>query len=206
MKNYALNEKQEKTYILNYYVKDGKIIINLANGEKEELDYSLENKKIILERMKKQVIDSLSLLSECKKSLKRLYLIESVLVAFLITNLLSIINDKAENEAASYIAEGIVAPFAISNAISIVNYNKILNDILKNKMFIYNEELFSKDNLNNHYIHGINKRIKLFLVDKDEITLNDMDNISYRDFKKLLAALKYNHDFDEKIKVKKLEK
>lgn len=55
MKDYTLNKEDERTFILNYEVKDNKIIVNFASGKKYEVPYTEEDEKIILTLMKEQV-------------------------------------------------------------------------------------------------------------------------------------------------------
>ena len=45
MKNYTISNVDAKTFILNYEIKDGQIIINLASKEKLEVPYTEENEK-----------------------------------------------------------------------------------------------------------------------------------------------------------------
>lgn len=45
MKNYTISNVDAKTFILNYEIKDGQIIINLASKEKYVIPYTEENEK-----------------------------------------------------------------------------------------------------------------------------------------------------------------
>ena len=45
MKNYSLNYNEYKMFILNYEIKDDRIIINYADGEKSLIPYTFQNEK-----------------------------------------------------------------------------------------------------------------------------------------------------------------
>ena len=58
MKNYALNEKEEYNFILNYKKEKDKVVIKYANGDQFIMPYSIELEKMLLQQMRKQVINA----------------------------------------------------------------------------------------------------------------------------------------------------
>ena len=71
MKNYSINEYQEKTFILNYNIENEEIIVNLASGSNYKLPYTKENEIMILERMKEQVLNANEFLKHAESKEKK---------------------------------------------------------------------------------------------------------------------------------------
>ena len=58
MKDYSNNEYEKKLFILSYTKTEENIIVNLANGENYSIPNVAHNEKVILEKMRAQVINS----------------------------------------------------------------------------------------------------------------------------------------------------
>ena len=71
MKNYTISNVDAKTFILNYEIKDGQIIINLASKEKYVIPYTEENEKKIIERMEYQVEYALGIKNDCETAIHK---------------------------------------------------------------------------------------------------------------------------------------
>lgn len=54
MKDYSLNRKDSESFILSYTIEDGNIVAKTASGELITVPYSVENENQILSKMEKQ--------------------------------------------------------------------------------------------------------------------------------------------------------
>ena len=201
MKNYANDREYEKDFILNYYVADNQIIVNTASGDKCVYSYSKENEIMILEKMKKQVLDAYEKINLYHNKFAKLCIFEPIIFGFVITNMYSIMSKKTDTLSLSILFEIVFSMWGILNSTSLVKKMQCLNDIKKNYLFIQNEELFKKANLCS--LKKINDKTRKYLTSKDNISLNDMDNFSYRNIKKITDELRFDSEFDNKVKIKR---
>ena len=190
MLNYTLNEDEEKSFILYLSFEGDEIHAHMANNKIIRYQNTKEKLDLLLDKMKEQVKNSEKFSEYISSSMKRLNLVEIMLSIGLGANLYVILSKSSDSPIASGIFEGLGGTYLIFNSSSNIECRKLLNDLKKNKLFVFNEELFTEENLFKYPIRGLNKRISKFLVDKKCITINDMDDISYRDFKKLCGYLK----------------
>ncbi len=192
MLNYTLDEKDDELFILYLSFENNYILAHMADGKTIRYVNTKDNLDMLLEKMKQQVLNTDIFSNVLSRSMSRLNLIEVLLSIGLSANLYVIISNSSDSPVASYLFEmlgGVVFFFKTS---SYVRCRRLINDLKKNKLFVLNEELFSEENMFffKYQLKGLNKRISEFLADKKCITINDMDDISYRDFKKLYDYLK----------------
>ena len=190
MLNYTLNEDEEKSFILYLSFERDEIHAHMANNKIIRYQNTKENLDMLFNIMKEQVKNSDKFSAYISNSMKKLDLVEIMLSIGLCANLYVILSKSSDSPIASGIFEGLGGTYLIFNSFSSIECRKLLNDLKKNKLFVFNEELFTEENLFKYPIRGLNKRISKFLADKKCITINDMDDISYRDFKKLYKYLK----------------
>ena len=180
MKNYSINEYQKKSFILNYCVKDNNIIVNLANGNNYMIPYSIENEKMILERMRDQVIDSKEFYDNIVKKEKK-YEIIMFLLCFFTINIYY------------FMGMNILMPFlyafSIKSIWDYVNISKYVDDYKKNLLFINNSDIFKSNNITKKDLLDVSKKTRKIMKEHD-ITLNDLDNIDYED----IAYIVKNHN------------
>ena len=211
MKNYALDKKNAKTFILRYDIKenatDGKIIIvYFASGNTMKIPYNEENEKKILETMKEQVSESDKFVKEAKNNgpsdiCKQIGVV-SFIMAFLglpigITSLTG----------------GIIffLTFFLASALCIGSDIKLksrIRDAKKNQLFLDKSHLFFDYNISENVLADVKKSTREVIGNKQQITLNDIDKISYRQVKKLVDSLeretRFSFDYNKpKVKVKK---
>ena len=204
MLNYTLDEKDEESFILYLSFEGNEILAHMAN-EKTIVRYpnTKDNLDMLLDKMRKQVMDTERFSEFLSKSMKRFNFIEILLSIALGSNMYVILSNSSESPIASGIFEALGGVFLFFNTSSNVRCRRLINDLKKNKLFVLNEELFSEENMFffKYQLKGLNKRISKFLADKKCITINDMDDISYRDFKKIYGYIKKG-----KSRVKRLGK
>lgn len=189
MKSYTDSKEDKKKFILNYEIKDDKIIINLASKESYTIPYTFANETRILSIMKNQVSDFSN----------QEYLYEETWELFVSLNKLFILFLIVPY---TVVLMGLLNPFLIPIGI----WGKIFdNDIKKNKMFIENEvDLNERIKENPEILANITKRareiIQSEIFSSHGLTINSIDKIKYKDLKQILENIK-----KEEIKLKELE-
>lgn len=164
MKDYSITKRDLKTFILNYERNDNEILVHVADSNNDYIiPYTIHNEQILLERMKKQVLE----VSKYKENIKNncgLYIRGGTINTVLLL---------LEPQAATYNITKVTLISGLS--LIIIYFSKkigicieILEDINKNEMFVANEELLNK------YITG------------EKITINDVDYLSSRELKKMI--------------------
>ena len=154
MKDYSANEFDRKTFILNYEVnpKDNIITINYADGTNEEILYSRKTEKVLLEKMKKQVLEHQKEYEKAKKEFKKCTSkkkIDLIFVAITLGIALSAFKFGIINGIISLVYNGIMLKMMLKvlgfkqNNIKIQNTLSLIEDYEKNLSFIENEEAFS---------------------------------------------------------------
>ena len=202
MKDYTFNSEDKKNFILNYVVSSNvvgekNIIVKLASGEKMVVPYSKDNEKKILMKMREQVLNSKSYLDEMDYN-KYISFGLPFADIFLAFGMYGIFGE-------SYILSIPGILFLKNLAIGMNSRSKI-KDIEKLKLFLENEELFKKDNMNSNVLSNISKKARDTIDSKDDITLNDMDKFKYNDVRTMIDRSnrdkKLGLDYDTKRLVK----
>jgi len=210
MKNYTTNDIEANDFILNYKIDSDEnnnknIIVNLASGKTEVYSYSKEKEKMILNKMKEQVLNHYETLENKKRNFVRISVIGSFVFIFIGFNLFTILSKRTDTPLANKIFEVIALPFGFSSLKQIILNKQMLEDIEKNYLFIENEELFAKE-ISLENIDLSNNKIKKFLKNKNEITINDMDDISLKNLERLILIIKYNLEFNKELEEEKTKK
>lgn len=192
MKDYSLNKKDAKNFILNYEVKDKQIIINYANGEIKIKPYSKQEEIALLHNMKMQVLRSdnfrTSLYNKYEALLRWIINELFLLVLFII----AIANFNVPIEIV--LGGAVLFPVVISITVrKVFDCNKVRNDLKKQVLFIGNDRRLNpiiRSDL--EVTKGLDKELKeKVLLSKDEslpFTLNTIENIEYSELEKV-----YNH-------------
>ena len=198
MKNYLLETKESKYFILSYDIKDDVITVNLANGENYTLAYTKRNEEVIVSRMEKQA-------STLKKDShvyddKKIYIMR--VVCALITAGVFIC-------CPSFLG-GLIVLIAITRAIEYAK--KYKNEVKKNeeveKMeyfldnkdalnYVVENEEKAKELLSDKTLEKIDTELK---NDKKPFSINNIDNYSPNELKRLKELVKeYYLNKDEKV-------
>lgn len=188
MKDYTLNKEDERTFILNYEVKDNKIIVNFASGKKYEVPYTEEDEKIILTLMKEQVNNTEKFEKAAKKKLKVMtrWIIYSIVnIVFVATILLT---GSSTAPVVQVICGSLFILSGILKSCVLVDIKIKLKDLKKNQLFLDNEDFFkSKEKTNTD---ALNKEETV----RETITLNDIDKMSYNEVKEMVDIARFNDD------------
>ncbi len=188
MKDYTLNKEDERTFILNYEVKDNKIIVNFASGKKYEVPYTEEDEKIILTLMKEQVNNTEKFEKAAKKKLKVMtrWIIYSIVnIVFVATILLT---GSSTAPVVQVICGSLFILSGTLQTYALVDIKTKLKDLKKNQLFLDNEDFFkSKEKTNTD---ALNKEETV----RETITLNDIDKMSYNEVKEMVDIARFNDD------------
>lgn len=188
MKDYTLNKEDERTFILNYEVKDNKIIVNFASGKKYEVPYTEEDEKIILTLMKEQVNNTEKFEKTAKKKLK-------VTTGWIIYSIVNIVFDatilltgSSTAPAVQVICGSLLILSGTLETYALVDIKTKLKDLKKNKLFLNYEDLFkSKEKTDDDALTEEE-------IVRETITLNDIDKMSYNEVKEMVDIAIFNDD------------
>ena len=188
MKDYTLNKEDERTFILNYEVKDNKIIVNFASGKKYEVPYTEEDEKIILTLMKEQVNNTEKFEKTAKKKLK-------VTTGWIIYSIVNIVFDatilltgSSTAPAVQVICGSLLILSGTLETYALVDIKTKLKDLKKNKLFLNYEDLFkSKEKTDDDILTEEE-------IVRETITLNDIDKMSYNEVKEMVDIAIFNDD------------
>ena len=193
MKDYSLSKEEAMTFILNYNIEGDKIIINLASGNSYEVENTRENEKVILEKMREQVVGAG--INGYFKDNKTSVVCGSVLVATGALNIAVHANSLAIENFGSPLAYGAFIAlcscgfgFGLYNVIS---SQRIINDYKKNKLFLDNEDLF---------IEEIKDDDDYIIRKEYALTLNDVDKMSYKEVMSAIEKAKLDEYLDKTAK------
>lgn len=194
MYNYTLEKEQKSFFILSYEIKNNKIILKLANGEKYPVPYTLENEMKVLEKMKEQVRQSESFLYEQENIYKRS---RNLFVFTLISASLLLGCGILANNISLIVFSSLyfmTTPFSILFA---KKAKKNIDDIHKNKLFLENEvKLNEKMKTENNVLYNTNKKTKETInqihAKQEEISINTIDQISLSELNKIMSNIEKN--------------
>ena len=182
MKDYSMDFKESKTFILNYDIEDDKIIIHLASLEEYVIPYTKDNEKKILEKMKHQILDS----KACEKKQKNhLALSICTSCAILITLVAIYLSPNFY-----FIPNNMLLLLGVITEIPCLavtfNCHSKLKDILKNRTILENlGTLNANIRRNENMLLGISDKAKKLVESKPKnepvFTPNTADDISYND-------------------------
>ena len=199
-----------KMFVLNYEIKNNKIIINFADGGNSIIPYTLENEKKILEKMKTQVINAKNYISKFEKKESNSILWLSICFVCMLLNILLLIS-KLSNFPSVNISILVSYSIVFLANLGIYKYSKTkLDDINKNLMFLNNSEQINKmvksnqnilSNIKSNTKNIINTSIK----NNKELTLNSIDKIKYKELKKILENIKREIEFNFDYEINKID-
>ena len=209
MKNYALSDMKDmdaRTFILNYEIKNGQIIINFASKEKLEVPYTEENEKKIKEKMEAQVRNAgaNSIKHKCEKYLDdKVWLAILLLILITIAFMFTIAIISTYGFTNIYTIAMILIDLAVSTGTfycshKFYKYESIIRDFEKNELFIENKDLLNEIVKSNPYVlvnskvsEKTRERIKSAEDDKPVFNINNIDNMSLEDLREIVASIKF---------------
>lgn len=204
MKDYSLTIEERREFILNYLVKDDKIIIAYASDEDIIIPYTKENEKKVLEKMKHQVLKAYPQIEGYKinRVLSKELLTSFFGIDIILTSFFGILSaSTGENMLAEVwpflaVVGTPIVPIGIINICS----NGIIKDIEKNKLYLDNEKLISEyyDKIRNNYnyLQSLSQKGIKVIEERDRLTLKEMDLLNLKDLKTLIANIKRMKEFD----------
>ncbi len=217
MKDYPTERENRKTFILNYEIKEGQMIVSLASGETYILPYTIENELMVLKMMKKQVKNYANN-EDYKEETNDLKICG---VKFILGGLIvgGSILFLGSGMVVTTIVGIVFLFFTLTMGIGgIILSTKELEDLEKNELFleyekqINNNEGYQSEKTRNkkqQLLEKINQeRPKLYEeeslapIESTEVplfNLNTIDKISYEELKSLTNLI----DLDEKFNPKK---
>jgi len=216
MKNYTTDELKMETFIESYQPNGEEFIIKYADGENSTVSRSIENEKMLLEKMKQQVLESEKYKQEIIDVIKICKFI--ILLVFVVGTLgISLISLLFAKNIIDILQVGIAtllftSPAYLGMGITIRDQKELLKDIEKNQTFLQNEILFqtkiTKDinipsNTKKETQQVINTIVKIKEKDNRAIlrpTINDIDNISYDIFMDLFELINEEKKINQKKK------
>lgn len=198
MKDYTHGKDED--FILNYEVKNDKIIIKFADKKlsKMVIDYTEENEKKILDKMLKQTkgIDKTKMEEKNNKDSKTTILFALAFIVCFIP-----------------MAFGFT-PLMITASVSFWFCMKYFNsyietsDYLKSILFLENEAKINeviKENKN--VVENVSKKTKSIINKNKKFDINSINKMSYHDLKQLLELIKKDGSFgfEQSKEVEKIE-
>ncbi len=211
MKDYSFDDDEKKLFILNYEIEDDKIIINFAGGIKHVIPWTSDNEKIILEKMREQVLNSDEALNKFNK--KRI-LGKSLLALSLFTLSSSFLTLYFNTAVNNLLVSAFFTASSIATIPSFILYLKGKwgkEDLLKNKDFLEHEakiNTYAKEN--NNIFANVSKRTNSLACSnmedgRDALSINEVDYISLKDLSNMYDNIERieNFNFDCKPLVRK---
>lgn len=205
MKDYSTSFEEYERFILNYIIKGDVIKINLASGEIYVIPYTRKNEKKIIEKMKNQVLNSDKFLEKEEKrysaSCKWLKL-DSI---FLGLNIIALILGLPEQIITDIVSLcSLILSLGLITNLYVFNTSKNnIRDVEKNRLIVENEDKINENiKVNENVLYKTTFETKDLVesAPKDEpaITINNADNIPYKDIKRIVDNIDKaeNLDFD----------
>ncbi len=201
MKNYTLNAKDERMFILSYYIvkeeNEKKIIVKFAKeNEYLSIPYTIEIEKKILLLMKKQVLNA----KKSKKELKKINISDIVkgiiYIIFSITMLILVLPQCIISPSIFKILFIIMLmPIYVNGKKALIKALKIiinLEDLQKNVIYIENEDILNEIDKSVLLKKVSNQTIETFKSNNKRLTINDIDKISLKDLNVMIEnAINY---------------
>ena len=202
MKDYSLNDTDRKDFVLDFDVtKDGKIIVNYANGKKLPLPYNQKNEQILIQKMEEQV--KLASSEEKKyidKKSKYLKLFYGALITAVLSTFVILITDKVWLDTFYALMLSCSTVYGISYIARFVNMNNLLEDLNKNKNFLeIQDKINSNIRSNNNVLVDVSKNtreiINSFPVEQEVFNVNSFNYVSERDLETIIENIDRNERF-----------
>lgn len=202
MKDYSLNETDRKDFVLDFDVtKDGKIIVNYANGKKIPLPYNQKNEQILIQKMEEQVkmasSDEKKYIDKKDKYINNFYrmLIISVLSAAII-----LVNEAVWLDSIYALALSFSAIYGVASIARNIHYRNLLEDLQKNKRFLeiqdkINENIRSNQNVLVDVSKNTREVIKSFPLEKEVFNVNSFNFVPECDLETIIENIERNERF-----------
>ena len=180
MKDYTSDEEDKKTFILYYKKTEEKLIVYTANNDTYSLPNTDHNERLVLDKMKQQVLRYKSFEDE---KLKNMIKCNSMLSIDLLIAYACYIS--YEQSSLKMINIGLTVgctALAIGRFMYLKEYCKLVKDYQKNSIFLEYEELINK------------------YVDGDNININDIELLNRSEIIKMVNYAKSQNKCKVKTK------
>lgn len=213
MQNFSMKRHQEKTFILNYRIELGQMIIKLASKEKYVIPYTVDNEKNVLNRMRKQVLRADAF--ETKQRKRFSDAIVNIVVAFFLEfiSIYLLINPKEDISFVWSIIGIVFGGILMMGAIYwIIQSQRRIIDLRKNRLFLKQEKRLNDNIKNNQNILFHTSRKTRAVISSKVIkhqiafTFNTIDDIKYKELKRILDNINRAEEFGFLFEVKKEER
>ena len=193
MKNYSMNEIQEKLFILDYEIINGNIVINFADNTKSIVPYTSDNEKRVIMTMENQAKNSDYFMNRQKLRKSVNIGILSVAFPYLVLSLSFGVSVLTLTGVFTIVLPSLVALLSLAN---IIDSSLKIEDVRKSILFLKNKELLN-DKVNSNENVLINTKLKESDI-KDEfshVTINTIRKAQYKELKQILENIKRNEHF-----------
>lgn len=197
MKDYSTSEEERKDFVLGFDVIDSdEIIVRFAKGESWIIPYSEENEQILIEKMRKQVDNSVQF-ERNKVGEKFGYMISTISCIILVILSLIILRDF---NAYNVSLMSIFGTFSVISFVGYVRASLVLKDLRKNKIFIEMEkELNSNIRRNNNTLANVSNRTKRMIdtvpEDRPVFDINSFNYVRFEDLEQIMENVDRNKRF-----------
>lgn len=207
MRDYSIDKDEAKEFILNYLIMGDKLLVYYANGNVEDIDYSVQAEKEVLERMKAQVLNSKRFSENLNFKFDVFFklLVNEIMLLILFAVTAFNINMTVIPAVLSIIVFATIIGLTVYK---MVDYQNLRNDIRKNNLFLDNE-----DNLNPvirytpEVIRGLDERLKAKVLDSDSDNFSfTFNTVGRMEYKELDQVYKHVEDVISEDKPKVLRK
>lgn len=202
MKDYSLNEKERKNFVLDYKIsKDGKIIVRMAKGDPLVLPYNEHNEQILLKMMENQVKEASGTESKHielkKKCIKLLQILLGVIAASAIFVFAS---EIALIDTVCGLLILLASIGAVINTAKVVQIVNLLRDLKLNQEFLQiKDKINSNVRSNQNVLINVSSNTKNAVQnrsnDKPVFDINSFNNYSYRDLETIMENIERNEIF-----------
>lgn len=192
MKNYATKD-EEHSFILYFDTIEDEngqkwIIIHYADGTQEKTIYSTQEKRTILEKMRRQVIKSKKLYEELlnnfSKAIYAMIGLGFINMAAITMLIMSIIQSLS-----IYVPLCLIVPLTLSIGVlakDAIKDKKTIDDIEKHMIFIKNMDSLNQVEVKQEHLSKVSPKAKKVIGNNQTIDLNDIHNLSIDDTIELL--------------------
>ena len=202
MKDYSLDEKNRKDFVLDFNVtKDGKIIVNYANGKKIPLPYNQKNEQILIQKMEEQVkMASSDEKKYIEKKDKHLKLFYGMLVIAVLSTLIILATEKVWLDTIYALTLSFSTIYGVSHIAQYIHMDNLLDDLQKNKKFLEIQDKINKNiRSNNNVLVDVSKNtrgvINSFPSEKEVFNVNSFNFVPERDLETIIENIERNERF-----------
>ena len=202
MKDYSLNEKDRKDFVLDYKItKDGKIVVRLAKGEPLVLPYNEQNEQILLDKMEEQVAkassDEKKMVENKNKYLKWFY---RMLGSIGVSTLVILASDIVFVDTIFALLLSFSAIYGVVSIVEFAHLGSVLEDLKRNKRFLeiqkkINDNVRSNNNVLNNVSSYTKNAIKKTSDKKPMFNINSFDKYPYDDFEIIMENIERDERF-----------